>query len=90
MGQYRFTGSTARTIVGRRWRGAGVADRAGFENRCMGNHTGGSNPPLSVEIAVGREMVLKDRLRFPANVGWPPASTAPDRRVGRSVTRCAD
>ena len=28
--------------VGRR--GAGVADRAGFENQCAGNRTGGSNP----------------------------------------------
>ena len=29
------------------WRGVGVAYRAGFENQCARQSTGGSNPPLS-------------------------------------------
>ena len=32
------------------WRGARVAEGAGFENRCAGNRTGGSNPSLSVSL----------------------------------------
>jgi hypothetical protein len=32
-----------------RRRGAGVADRAGLENRCRGNPTEGSNPSLSAD-----------------------------------------
>ena len=31
-----------------KWRGVGVAYRAGFENQCARQSTGGSNPPLSV------------------------------------------
>jgi len=38
----KSTGKTAQ------WRGARAAEGAGFENRCTGNRTAGSNPALSV------------------------------------------
>lgn len=36
------------SVSGRSWRGGGVAERAGFENRLAREGHGGSNPPLSV------------------------------------------
>ena len=33
------------------WRGAGVVERDGLENRCTGNRTEGSNPSLSAKYA---------------------------------------
>ena len=32
------------------WRGAGVVERGGLENRCAGNRTEGSNPSLSAIV----------------------------------------
>jgi hypothetical protein len=34
-------------LVSDAWRGAGVVERDGLENRCTGNRTVGSNPTLS-------------------------------------------
>jgi malonyl-CoA/methylmalonyl-CoA synthetase len=41
----------------RDWRGAGVADRAGLENRCLGNQTEGSNPSLSASNPAARRFL---------------------------------